>query len=58
MPHPTGHGHIRAASFPVIGNEVFDGCLRTVRQMGDERGKAAVQAANPTKKTLLPLKNG
>ena len=43
VPHPARDSHIRAASLPVIGNEVFDGCLRAVRQTGDERGKAAVQ---------------
>ena len=43
MPHPAGYGDIRATGLPVIGNEVFDGRLRTVRQTGDERGEAAVQ---------------
>ena len=43
MPHPARDGYIRAASLPVIGNEIFDGRLRAVRQTGDERGKAAVQ---------------
>ena len=43
MPHSTRDGHIRATGFPVIGNEVFDGHFRVVRQMGDECGKAMVQ---------------
>ena len=43
VPHPARDSHIRAASLPVIGNELFDGRLRAVRQTGDERGKAAVQ---------------
>ena len=43
VPHPTRDGYIRATGLPFIGNEVFDGRLRAVRQMGDERGEAAVQ---------------
>ena len=42
MPHPARDGYIRATGLPVIGNEVFDGRFRAVRQMGDERGKAAI----------------
>ena len=43
MAHPARDGHIRATGLPVIGNEVFDGRFRAVRQMGDERGKSAVK---------------
>ena len=43
MPHPPRDGNIRTARFPVIGNEIFDGRLRAIRQIGDERGKTAVQ---------------
>ena len=43
MPHPVRDGHIRAIGLPVIGYEIFDGRFREVRQMDDERGKAAVQ---------------
>ena len=43
VPYPAGHGHIRAASLPVIGNEVFDGHFRTLRQPGGKFGETAVQ---------------
>ena len=43
VPHPARDGHVRAARLSVIGNEIFDGRLRAVRQMGYERGKLAVQ---------------
>lgn len=43
VPHPTGHGYIRAARLPFIWNEVFDGHFRMLRQMDDVRDKATVQ---------------
>ena len=58
VPHHAGDGHIRAARLPLVRDKVFDGHLRTVFQPGGKIGETAVQAANPTKKTLLPLKNG
>ena len=43
MPHPVRDRHIRATGFPVIGNEVFDGHFRMVRQTGGKIGETAVQ---------------
>ena len=43
VPHPASDGHVRATGLPVVRDEIFDGHFRAVRQMGDERGKAAVQ---------------
>ena len=43
MPHPVRDSDIRAAGFPVIGNEVFDGHFRTVFQPDGKIGKTAVQ---------------
>ena len=43
VPHPACHGHIRAASLPLVRDKVFDGRLRMLRQTGDERGETAVQ---------------
>ena len=43
VPHPARDGHIRATGLPVIGNEVFDGHFRMVRQTGGKFGETAVQ---------------
>lgn len=47
MPHPPRDGNIRTARFPVIGNEIFDGRLRAIRQIGDERGKTGGSVLRP-----------
>ncbi len=41
---PAGGGHIRAASLPVIGNEVFDGRFRAIRQMTGSVQEQAVSS--------------
>ena len=43
VPHPARDGHIRTTGFPVIGDKVFDGYLRAVRQPGGKFGETAVQ---------------
>ena len=43
MPHPARDGHIRTTGFPVIGDKVFDGYFRAVRQPGGKIGETAVQ---------------
>ena len=43
VPHPARDGHIRTTGFPVIGDKVFDGYFRAVRQPGGKIGETAVQ---------------
>ena len=47
MPNPAGDGHIRATGFPVIGNEVFDGHFRMVRQTGGKFGRDGGSVLRP-----------
>ena len=50
VPHPTGHGHIRAASFPPVRDKVSDGRFRTVFQPDGKLGETALQLLR-----LLPV---
>ena len=45
----------RAAGLPLVGNEVFDGHLRALRQVLDDDGELTVQVVQQTlKKYALP----